>query len=198
MKRFKTLAVTLAMVAMLGACKGDKSGAEQASENDTKETGDQMAVLTDAQPTIRVPYSQVRQTIILAEWIAATGAATHTFVFIPGGQNSAPIFECDSAGFPVPGTYNITNPLVEDPNHRAEDGIVVNQAEPTLGVYTGDSQGTYVVCLTDGGKPYVQWAEGIVQGGYPIGSHWDDTTHRIVVPSDAEIADTPVPILPGG
>lgn len=186
----------LAFIFTATACETDgKGSAKKASENEIAETGTQMSILTEAQPSIQVPYSQVRQTLILAEYLAATGAASHSFVFNAGKPD--PIFECDSIGFPVPGTFNLTNPLVEDPNTRAENGIVVAQAEGMLGVYTGDTQGTYLVCLTDEGKPYVTWNEGTVQGGYPLGTTWDSEAQRVKLPTNADVPETPVPLTQG-
>lgn len=193
-KKIIGASVSLLALFALSSCEDTKSSAEQASETEITETGSQMKVLTDAQPAIRVNYSQVRQTLLLAEYLAASSSASQAFEFIPGVPN--PVFECESVGFPVPGTFNLTNPLIEDPNSRQESGIVVSQAEGMLGVYTGDTQGTYVVCLTPEGKPYVHWAEGIVQGGYPLGTTWNRELGHIELPKNAEVPETPVPLVP--
>lgn len=180
------------LVLSAGSCDGE--GANKASKEEKKATGDQMNILIEAQPPLRVQYSQVRQTLLLAEYLAASSSANHSFILSKGSPD--PVFECDSIGFPVPGTFNITNPLMEDPTHAARDGIVVAQAEGMLGVYTGDTQGTYLVCLTPEGKPFVTWNEGEVQGGYPLGTTWDYKLHKIVLPANAEVPKTPVPIVP--
>lgn len=190
----KILTALLAVGIVVGAtaCESGKKDAEKASETEIRETGNQMKILTDAQPQIRLPYSQVRQSLIVAEYLAATGAATHSFFFIDGRDD--PIFECDSVGFPVPATFNLTNPLQEDPNSR---GIgMVNQAEGMLGVYTGETAATYVVCLTPDGEPFVKYAEGVVDGGYPPGSTYDKESGRVVIPSGVEVPKAPVPLTP--
>jgi len=81
---------------------------------------------------------------------------------------------CPSIGFPTPTTAQLTNPLQD-----VGTGGPIGQLEPN-GVYTGDSTGTYVVCVAPNGTKYVSYWEGDVQTeGGP--AHWDDTKGQIVL-----------------
>lgn len=67
---------------------------------------------------------------------------------------------CPSIGFPIASTTQLTNPEVE--KGPRESRITLPQVEPT-GVYTGESTGTYTICVDDEGRPYASYFEGYVQ-----------------------------------
>jgi hypothetical protein len=102
-----------------------------------------------AQPPYIVDASQARENLNAAELAMATGANSWTAVFARGGQLDHPIFECPSEGFPIPFASNITNPL----KTSGGQGAVLNQQEPTLGIYTpATADMTYGNCILPDGK----------------------------------------------
>jgi hypothetical protein len=94
-----------------------------------------------------------------------------SFFFNIGVQN--PIKMCPSIGYPVATTTQLTSPT----QYVGSSGAVVDQMEPT-GVYTGDSSGTYVVCVVGGVAVPTYW-EGLIQTeGGP--AYWDREIGMII------------------
>lgn len=168
----KILPTVLAAVIGLAACS---SGADS---NDQSVTENQHQRYQSVQAVPQFDWSQYRQTVIDVESAQVHGTATTTFFFNLGTPN--PIKSCPSVGFPVSTTSQLTNPEAYYGN-----GVTLPQEEPN-GVYTGDSSGTYVVCVSKTGAKYVSYWEGDVQteGG---AAHWDRTTGSIVLDGDPTV-----------
>lgn len=133
-----------------------------------------------------VPYflwSQYRQTGIDVETAQANGVATTTFFFQYGAV--APIKSCPSIGFPMASTSELTNPLQGDSSGGSTGNITIGQMDPN-GMFTGQSSGTYVVCVTGAKQKEIVYWEGDVEteGG---AAHWDATTHSIVLDGPASV-----------
>lgn len=92
---------------------------------------------------------------------------TYTYVF---NRNGGLLFSCDSMGFPIPATTQLTNPQTLAWN--AHGTSTVAQAEPN-GLYAPpDTDGTYVMCLGD--------HQGVVEPVY-IEDRVITTTRRMVM-----------------
>jgi hypothetical protein len=178
-----TIALPLLALSLTACDTGDS-----AVRGDEEQTNTQLERYQANQPVPMFDWSQYRQTVIDIESAQANGVATTTFFFNQGVP--APIKTCPSIGFPVPTTAQITNP---DQVYGSDAGsgagrVTVSQMEPT-GVYTGDSSGTYVVCVADDGTDYVTYWEGFIQTeGGP--AHWDADASLIVLDGAATAAVT--------
>lgn len=140
--------------------------------NDEKQTDTQLQKYQQVQPVPAYDWSQYRQTVIDVSAAQVNAVATTTFMFNMGTAD--PIDQCPSIGFPVPATAQLTNP-----DQVRTNGAVVAQAEPN-GAYTGDSQGTYIVCVASDGTKYIDYWEGSVKTtGGP--AHWDYDKHHVVL-----------------
>jgi hypothetical protein len=165
--------LTIAALALVAA--GCSSTASSAQQQDRQAMADIAGRLQNAQPIPAFPWSQYRQTIIDAETAQANGTQTTSFWFARGaaGQGT-PIGSCPSLGFPVPASAQLSNP--ESPIWRSDNsaagGVTVGQMEPN-GVYSGPTDGTYVVCAGQGGKPYLAYVEAdVITVGGP--AEWKD------------------------
>lgn len=159
----------IAVGALVAACSSP-----QGTTVDTADTNTQLKLYQQNGQSIPLhAWSQQRQTVIDVENAQADGMATTTFFFNLGIRN--PIQSCPSIGFPVPSTAQLTNPSQE----VGSQGAVVGQMEPN-GVYTGQSSGTYVICVAPNGTRYVDYWEGDVQTvGGP--AHWDNVNGSVVL-----------------
>jgi hypothetical protein len=168
MRTLTKAAIVLPIVGL--AVAGCNWGSQPTSTaNDQKVTNTQLDRYQKNQPVPQYDWSQYRQTVIDVENARVHGVATTTFFFNMGARE--PFKSCPSIGFPVPSTAQLTNPdqVVAAPNTSSES---IGQAEPN-GTYTGESSGTYVVCVAPSGTKYVTYWEGFVhtEGG---AAHWDE------------------------
>lgn len=150
-------------------------GTTTAAEKDQASTNSQLDRYQKNQPVPASDWSQYRQTVIDVETAQVHGVATTTFFFNMGTDN--PIKVCPSIGFPVASTAQLTNP--DQVVYGYQSPSVIAQQEPN-GVYTGDSSGTYIVCVADNGSKYISYWEGSVhaEGG---AAHWDKTQGMITL-----------------
>ncbi len=116
-------------------------------------------------------WSQYRETLLSITDAQAKGTATTSFFFNQGVNK--PIKICSSIGYPVATTTQISSP----DQHEGSSGAVVAQMEPT-GVYTGDSSGTYVVCVDNGVAVPTYWEGFVHTEGGP--AKWDNDQQMIV------------------
>ena len=174
MKR-KLAIATLAVVAVFGlaACNNPHNSAlthnqavEQTQEN----------IYNQNQPVPVFNKSQLRQTMIEVETAQSQPTPTTTFFFNQGSVD--PLTSCPSIGFPVPTTDQISNPqqLARTGGNYSLSGSLP-QIDPN-GVYSGDSTGTYVLCLNEAGTPYVAYWEGFVYAVSGAAS-WDFAKHQM-------------------
>jgi len=176
----------IALATSFAAC----SYTPTATVNDAKSANSQLQNLQAVQPVPNFDWSQYRQTVIDVTSAQANSVATTTFMFNQGVTD--PIDECPSIGFPVPSTTQLTNP--EQITYGTLAGMssgdwgVIAQSEQT-GVYTGDSSGTYIVCVAEDGTAYIDYWEGYVKttGG---AAHWDSTKHRVVLDGKPTVTTT--------
>ena len=172
MKRYLSVALLLGMLTgFLTACTPDT--AESTANRDKAKSASQLARYQAVQPAPAFDWSQYRQTLIDVESAQVHGTLTTTFFFNQGVTD--PVKSCPSIGFAVPSTAQLTAPeqVIYD-----EHGNVTTQQIESSGVYTGDSSGTYVVCISSAGIRYVTYWEGFVETeGGP--ADWNTKTHSI-------------------
>lgn len=175
-KNLLTLAaVAIAATLTLSACSGGASSSSNTKEQ-TQQNADSAAFLT-AQPVPHFDWSQIRQTLIDVEGAQAHTIQTTSFFFMMGMDH--PYLICNSVGFPVASTTELTNP--QQVEHHSSDGggnAVINQPDPT-GVYSGNSAGTYVLCINQNGQAEMQYAEPDVHTVAGQAA-WDTKTGTIV------------------
>ncbi len=175
----RTLIIAAAILAGLLAIAGCTHAPNAQQQEQAQQANDTRSILNN-QPLPHYNYSQIRQTLIDAQDIAANGTATTSFFFNLGSRD--PITSCPSLGLPVPNTAQLSNPEQIAPISSQWGGgaTTLPQMDP-YGIYSpAASEGTYVVCLTASGKPYVNYWEGPVQT-VTAPAVWDYGTHTLKV-----------------
>lgn len=151
MKRTTTVITVAALAAItLAGCSGSVGQDKAIAAN-------QLEQYQQSQPVPSFPWSQERATLIALTQARATTTATTSFMYARGSADDGPVASCPSIGFPIASTAQLTNPLQKLDNVDS----VVAQIEQT-GIYTGESSGTYVVCVNDAGIKYPVYWEGDV------------------------------------
>jgi hypothetical protein len=151
------ISVAVALSLVVVGCSGTEDNAQ---EKDTKTVQNQATQYSESQPVPVFTNSQLRQNLIDIETAQANATATTSFFFNQGSVD--PIHSCASVGFPIPGTFQLTNP----------EGVIriggvdsarfeLPQMEAT-GVYTGDTTSTTAICIDEQGKGYAFYWEGFV------------------------------------
>lgn len=168
-------AVLTVVVLSAGSCSGSS-----ATQKDQSISSQELRTFDTNQPPPKVTWSQLRQNLTEVELAQSNPTPTTTFFFNMGVQD--PIQSCPSIGFPIPATDQITNPqqITGSPYHSG--GFTVPQIDPN-GIYSGDSTGTYVICLNTAGQAYADYWEGFVQTVSGSAS-WDYNTHRMTTISN--------------
>lgn len=172
---FAGLIGAAALATGAGACGGgNSSGAAQelGSSQQIEKT------YVQNQPAPIFNHSDIRATAIEIEAIQALGENTTSFAVTNTGGL---LWSCPSLGEPIAATTQITNPSMPE---NATDGngnwntVPVGNMDPN-GIYSGDSTGTYVLCVNKQGEPYAHYYEGyvdVVSGP----ATYDTATHQIV------------------
>lgn len=155
MTKYRKPIAIAALVLMLGGCSAAKK--ESAVLKDEKTSDRILEQHGKAQPVPFFDYSQARQNLIEIATAQANTTQTTSFFFLEG---IGLVGSCPSIGFPIASTTQLTNPGAE--KGPRESRIVLPQIEPT-GVYTGESTGTYTICVDGSGTPYASYFEGYVQ-----------------------------------
>ncbi len=183
-KKAAVLGAALLLTVTLGACTAHRSKAtklEQQQQNAISKT------LVQNQPLPQFNYSQLRQNLIEVETAEAQGVQTTTFFFNLGARD--PIQTCPSIGAPIATTQQLSNPLQSEVRGGDHGGVaVIGNLEPN-GTYTGDSAGTYVMCIGGDGQPYANYWEGFVQTVFAP-AEWDAATHSVKITGPASFKFT--------
>lgn len=186
-------ALALALLLFLGlgagSCASGNSNSadnrERATSNDTQER------YANNQPIPSDGWSQLRQNLKEIEIAQIRGSSTFAYFFIEGKANGKPVMSCSSMGFPIPASFQLSNPLKPA---GYQDSATIAQMEPN-GVFTGDTDGTYVICLRvspgqpDDGRPYAMYWEGRVMMS-SVELQWDEASGTMV-PTGATGKDAP-------
>jgi hypothetical protein len=166
----------LLMLAAAACGPAGKSG--QALENHASGQVEKTYLLYEPPP--HFTYSAIRATAISIEAIQALNEQTTSFGFNQGERT--PVWSCPSLGEPVPSTTQITNPVQPYQVNGGANGntaVTLGNMDPN-GVYSGDSTGTYVLCVNANGTPYAEYWEGFVDTVSGPAT-WDAKTGQIVV-----------------
>ena len=135
---------------------GCTEGKDDATKKDQKATARMADDYSKTQPIPQARYSQKRQNLIEIQKAQQEATVTTTFFFLEG---VGPVSQCSSIGYPIATTDQLTNPLQMRNSYQSP--YTIAQMEAT-GVFTGDSSGTYVICVDDTGSAYAQYWEGYV------------------------------------
>lgn len=169
-----SIAGAAVLAVSLAACNNNNSGQAQENAQQKADTNS----LEASQPIPHYNYSQIRQTLIDAETISADGTQTTSFFFQMGNQD--PVYSCPSLGEPVANSSSLSNPQQGTGVSGVSGAIAVGQMDPD-GIYAPvSSSGTYVICLSSAGQPYLDYWEGdvfTVSGA----AEWDTATHAVKV-----------------
>ena len=167
------------------SCDGTTTSSGQQTENKAARSG--QADLVNNQPVPIFHKSQLRQNLIDLETALAKGVQSTSFMFPEGaastdGKFDYPPFKvCNSIGAPISSTTELTNPqqAVDGDNGGSSYAMTsIGQMDPT-GVYTGNSTGTWVMCLDASGDIRPFYWEGPVATTFGL-SKWDPATKTIV------------------
>lgn len=167
MRKLLAIALAAPVAATLAACAPSANQTEHAQQQKDSQ------ILVNNQPVPSYTYSQIRQNLIELETAQANGVQTTSFFFNQGVPD--PVFSCQSIGSPIPTTDQLTNPDQMLSNHYGTG--TVSQMDPN-GVYSGDSSGTYVMCVGADGKTYANYWEGYVQTVYAP-AKWNAATKQV-------------------
>lgn len=168
----------LALVIGVAACGGASNPSGQQRENQQQAADTQ--ALENNQPLPHFNWSQERQNMIDIETAQANDVRTTTFFMLNGRPD--PIGSCPSIGFGIPDTASLSNPwqALNDSYPQGGAVIPIGQMDPT-GIYAPtSSQGTFIICLTSSGQPYIDRIESDVEtiGGNAV---WDYAKHTAVL-----------------
>ena len=176
-KKIPAIAVAVAIAGLaIAGCTHSPNAQQREQAQQQADTSS----LINNQPIPHYNFSQIRQTAIDAQDIAANGTATTSFFFNMGSRD--PIMQCPSLGVPVPNTAQLSNPEQIAPisGNWGGGATTLPQMDP-YGVYAPSaSEGTYVICLTTAGKPYLNYWEGPVQT-VTAPATWDYGSHTLKV-----------------
>ena len=154
----KIIALIILAGLSLTACLGE--GTPESVKEDRQVASRQLDRYQRSQPVPEFDWSQLRQNLIEITEAQVQTTQTTSFFFNLGVAD--PISSCPSIGFPIPTTYQLTNPVqaIGDIGDNGS-GAVVAQLEQN-GVYSGESTGTYVICTSPTGDAYALYWEGFV------------------------------------
>lgn len=152
----------LAVVGLLSSCTSTDTGPSNARETNERAIANQEDRYNQSQPIPEFDWSQLRETAI--NIITAQAQTTNTTTFFFNQGIAEPVSQCPSIGYPLPTTTQLTNPsdvVSVDTPGEGGSAVTVGQMEPS-GVFSGDSTGTYVLCINGNGDAYAQYWEGFI------------------------------------
>lgn len=158
MKKVGGVALVVVFLLIVGACQSSSRQAQNKANNAERNVSAKILNnFEQNQPPPVRPWSQLRQNLIELETAQADTTQTTTFFFNLGIRE--PVQSCPSIGFPIASTSQITNPsqIVGSGGSNS-----IPQIDPN-GIYSGNSTGTYVICVDAKGRAYADYWEGFVQ-----------------------------------
>ncbi len=178
-KRWIILGALLAVAIVLSSC-GASNAPSNATQHNQQVEASQEQIYNTNQPIPVFPVSQLRQTLIDIETAQAEGAPSTTFM-MPDmwSKGVVPWYSCPSVGFPVASTDELSNPQQIVTNNSSQSASIATlpQIDPN-GIYSGNSTGTYTICLNTAGQTYGAYWEG-----YTLtltgNAAWDPTTGSV-------------------
>lgn len=161
MKKIKWLMVVVAVLLVAAGCSSGGGKPASAAKKDQNTAAIALGNFQTNQPVPVFNKSQLRQNLIDIETAQSQTTQTTTLFYNQGVAK--PVWSCPSIGFPIASTDQLTNPqqVISDRGDRNGGNVPIPQIEAN-GVYTGDSSGTYVICVNAQGQPYAFYWEGFV------------------------------------
>ena len=148
------LCFLLLFALVTAACEDRQSANEREQEN----VNAQQEAFLRAQPTPVFSWSLERALMI--QLYQARNARVLTYSYVLNAYNGSILMSCESLGFPIPATMQLTNP--ETVVRTANGTTTVAQAEPN-GLYAPPStSGTWVMCIAPGGGVEPRYVENHV------------------------------------
>lgn len=197
-RRIAVLFVGLALV--VGGIAGCNATTASVA-HDQAETNAQLQQYQAVQPVPFFNWSMMRQ--VLIDIYQAQNEARQTWAVIVSNTGT-PIFSCESEGYPIPVTTQLTNEsqiAVTNINGSNYTGVV-GQMEPN-GTYSGNSLGTYVLCVRPDGtlapvyaEPYVlmfPFEVKVVNGQIVDSNGASNITVNVAAPKNVPIVASPAP-----
>ncbi len=135
--------------------------------NEQKVVDAQQEQYAKVQPIPFFDYSLQRQALI--DIYESQNHDTQTWDVVTSYAGSF-LFQCEAAGWPIPASYQLSNPLqiagAYVGSNTWESGVV-GQAEPN-GVYSGGTQGTYILCIRNGQIAPVYTENNVQMFPFPV------------------------------
>jgi len=180
-KVIKTVLAIGSSAVLAAGCAKPTSPAAEADRHASEQL---LQTYQKSQPVPSFDWSQLRQNLIEIETAQVRTTQTTSFFFNAGSTD--PIQACPSIGFPIPSSYQLSNPqqIVGAPvgGGTGWSNEVIPQLEPN-GVFTGDSSATYVMCVNGSGKTYAAYWEGFVLT-ISGPAQWDRSLHEVKLTGD--------------
>jgi hypothetical protein len=151
-----TLALLAVVLASCGSATNTSVNQEQAVVNAQQDQYNKV------QPIPFYDYSLQRQALIDIYNSQNQNSQTWDVITSYSGQF---LFQCEAVGWPIPAAAQLSNPqqVVHSSAISGNYGYgTVGQAEPN-GIYTGNTQGTYILCARPDGKIAPVYTENNVQ-----------------------------------
>lgn len=170
--RNKIIALSIVALLTLSAC-GTTTNRNATVSEEKKAATEQLDQYLQSQPVPKFTSSQLRQNLIDIQTAQVNSTVTTSFFFNMGVVD--PIHSCPSIGFPIPGSFQLTNP-----SQKLRDSEAVIPQLEANGVYTGDTTATTVICVDADGRGYASYWEGFVST-VAGPAEWDATTKSVVL-----------------
>lgn len=150
--------VMLCVVAVLTVFASACDDTSNANERERATVNRQQETFLRSQPTPVFEWSLERSLMI--QFYNARNARTLTYSYVVHPHTGALLMSCESMGFPLPATVQLTNPQTVVDTARGVTSIA--QAEPN-GLYAPSSTtGTWVMCIAPNGGIEPRYVENEV------------------------------------
>ena len=149
-----TVLLVLLLALIVSACGGSAPGATK--DDAQNAVNQQQTYRRNGQGVPFFDFSQDLETLRQIYVLKNENVSTHT-TFSSNGSGQI-IDDCPSIGYPIPADTQLTNP--ETIADRYQGGYaILEQPEPNGLFSSKNTDGTWVICVTDSGKQYPKYSE---------------------------------------
>lgn len=158
MKASKLLVSSVLALSLVGGVAACSTTSSNGNNIESKQQQQDTLNLERSQPLPAVFYSQERENLIDIE--LAEVNVVRTTSFVPTMTGDALLYSCPSIGFGIPDSASLSNPSQIGWNYNGwgngrMDSGVIGQMDPN-GIYAPTaSEGTWIICLSTTGQPYI-------------------------------------------
>lgn len=142
MRIFKFITV-VAAIGLSSMCIGANGCSADSTEHEAVD--EQQSLYVRNQPIPRFPWSLERH--LLIQLYQTRNQAVTTYSYVINQYTGRISWSCQSLGFPIPATTQLTNP-----QRVASQNAVIPQPEPNGVFAPPDTNGTWVMCAGEGGS----------------------------------------------